>query len=186
MGLPFTTLLSNQDFGFLSMPKVRRVRQREVNGKSSTETSYFIASLENQAPTLAKAIREHWGIENGLHWCLDISFREDHCCVRKDHAPENLAILRHLATNMLKRENSLKGGLGPWLSAKNSYYVIFTCDCPDKKSPILSDRALETVAGGRPALRFDHISLNPLPPWGGAGGRRPRRSPGRGLPIRWP
>jgi len=87
------------------------VRQREVNGKTSTETSYFISSLDNQAPTIAKAIREHWGIENGLHWCLDIAFREDHCRVRKDHGPENLAILRHLATNMLKRENSLKGGM---------------------------------------------------------------------------
>lgn len=87
------------------------VRHREVNGKASTETSYFISSLENHASTIAQAIREHWGIENGLHWCLDISFREDHCRVRKDHAPENLAILRHLATNMLKREHSLKGGI---------------------------------------------------------------------------
>jgi predicted transposase YbfD/YdcC len=87
------------------------VREREANGKTSTETSYFISSLENHAPTIARAIREHWGIENGLHWCLDISFREDHCRVRKDHAPENLGILRHMATNMLKRENSLKGGM---------------------------------------------------------------------------
>lgn len=87
------------------------IREREVQGKTSTETSYFISSLGNQAPAIAKAIREHWGIENGLHWCLDIAFREDHCRVRKDHGPENLAILRHLVTNMLKRENSLKGGL---------------------------------------------------------------------------
>lgn len=87
------------------------IREREVQGKTSTETSYFISSLENHAPAIAKAIREHWGIENGLHWCLDIAFREDHCRVRKDHGPENLAILRHLATNMLKREHSLKGGL---------------------------------------------------------------------------
>jgi predicted transposase YbfD/YdcC len=79
--------------------------------KSSTQTSYFISSLENHAPTIAKAIREHWGIENDLHWCLDIAFREDHCRVRTDHGPENLAILRHMATNMLKRENSLKGGI---------------------------------------------------------------------------
>jgi predicted transposase YbfD/YdcC len=87
------------------------VREREVNGKTSTETSYFISILENRAPTIAKTIREHWGIENNLHWCLDISFREDHCRVRKDHGPENLAILRHMAINMLKRENSLKGGM---------------------------------------------------------------------------
>lgn len=87
------------------------VREREVNGKTSTEASYFISSLESHAHAIAKAIREHWSIENDLHWCLDISFREDHCRVRKDHGPVNLAILRHMATNMLKRETSLKGGM---------------------------------------------------------------------------
>lgn len=87
------------------------VRERDVNGKRSTEKAYFISSLENQAAIIAKAIREHWGIENGLHWCLDVSFREDHCRVRKDHAPENLGILRHMAMNLLKREQSLKGGI---------------------------------------------------------------------------
>jgi hypothetical protein len=50
-------------------------------------------------------------IENGLHWRLDISFRGDHCRVRKDHAPKNLGILRHMAINMLKREKSLKGDM---------------------------------------------------------------------------
>lgn len=87
------------------------VRERELNGKISSETSYFISSLENHAPAIAKPIREHWGIENSLHWCLDISFREDQCRVRKDHAPENFGILRHMATNLLKQENSLKAGL---------------------------------------------------------------------------
>jgi predicted transposase YbfD/YdcC len=79
--------------------------------KVSTETSYFISSLENHPRTIAKAIREHWGIENGLHWCLDIAFREDDCRVRKDYAPENLGIVRHMAINLLKRETSLKGGI---------------------------------------------------------------------------
>jgi predicted transposase YbfD/YdcC len=87
------------------------VRQREIDTKVSTETSYFISSLENHPPTIAKAIREHWGIENGLHWCLDIAFREDDCRVRKDYAPENLGIVRHMAINLLKRETSLKGGI---------------------------------------------------------------------------
>lgn len=87
------------------------VREREVKGKTTTETAYFISSLESHAPTIAQAIRDHWGIENGLHWCLDIAFREDHCRVRQDHAPENLAILRHLAINLLKRETSLKVGI---------------------------------------------------------------------------
>lgn len=95
--------------GLKTIAKV--VRQRDVNGKTSTETAYFISSLENHAPTIAKSIRAHWGIENDLHWCLDMAFREDHCRVRKDHAPENFGILRHMAINLLKREKTLKGGI---------------------------------------------------------------------------
>ena len=86
-------------------------RQREIKGKTSIEKSYFISSLNNDAAAIANAIRAHWGIENSLHWCLDIAFREDHCRVRKDHAPENFGIIRHMAINLLKRENSLKGGI---------------------------------------------------------------------------
>lgn len=89
----------------------RVTRQRDINGNVSIESSYFISSLDNHAPAIAKAVREHWGVENGLHWCLDISFREDYCRVRKDHAPENLAVLRHIALNLLKREKTLKGGI---------------------------------------------------------------------------
>ena len=77
----------------------------------STKTSYFISSLENHPTTTAKAIREHWAIENGLHWCLGIAFREDHCRVFEDYALENLGIVRHMAINLLKRETSLKGGI---------------------------------------------------------------------------
>ncbi len=86
-------------------------RQREIKGKTSTEKSYFISSLNNDAAAIANAIRAHWGIENSLHWCLDIAFREDHCRIRKDHAPENFGIIRHMAINLLKRETSLKGGI---------------------------------------------------------------------------
>jgi predicted transposase YbfD/YdcC len=87
------------------------VRERDVNGKTSTQNAYLISSLQNHAPTIAKAIREHWGIENSLHWCLDVSFREDHCRVRKNYASENFGILRHMALNLLKHEKSLKGGI---------------------------------------------------------------------------
>jgi predicted transposase YbfD/YdcC len=89
----------------------KAVRARDINGETSIESSYFISSLDNHSPTIAKPIRKHWGIENGLHWCLDITFREDHCRVRQGHAPENFGILRHMATNLLKREKTLKGGL---------------------------------------------------------------------------
>lgn len=87
------------------------VRERDVNGNVSSEASYFISSLKNKASTIAQSIRDHWSIENSLHWCLDIAFREDHCRVRKDHAPENLGILRHMAINLLRQEKSLKGGI---------------------------------------------------------------------------
>ena len=60
---------------------------------------------------MAHAIREHWGIENGLHWVLDVAFREDDCRVRKDNAAENLAIIRHIAVNLLKSERSAKVGI---------------------------------------------------------------------------
>jgi predicted transposase YbfD/YdcC len=57
------------------------------------------------------AVRAHWGIENGLHWVLDITFREDDSRVRKGNGPELMAILRHIALNLLKQEHSVKGGI---------------------------------------------------------------------------
>ena len=55
---------------------------------------------------MADAIRGHWGIENSLHWTLDMTFREDDSRIRKDNAPENMAVVRHMALNMLQKENS--------------------------------------------------------------------------------
>ena len=62
-----------------------------------------IASITG-AKWVLKVVRSHWGIENRLHWVLDIAFDEDHCRVRKDNGPENFAILRHIALNLLKQE----------------------------------------------------------------------------------
>jgi len=86
-------------------------RERDIDGTVSKENAYYISSLENDPVVIAKSIRNHWSIENSLHWCLDISFREDHCRVRTDHAPENMAILRHMALNFIKRDKTIKGGI---------------------------------------------------------------------------
>ena len=80
-------------------------RQREINGTVSIERAYYIGSQGiTSAESFAKAARDHWGIENSLHWVLDITFREDDCRVRKDHAPHNFAALRKFALTLLRQD----------------------------------------------------------------------------------
>lgn len=77
---------------------------RTINNITTHETRYFISSLPgDDAAKVAHAIRSHWGVENNLHWVLDVAFREDECRVRKDHGAENMAMLRHVALNLLKQ-----------------------------------------------------------------------------------
>lgn len=95
--------------GLHSLVKV--TSERRGNGETSHTTRYFISSLPADAQRLLHSVRAHWHIENGLHWVLDMAFREDESRVRKDHAPQNLAILRHIALNLLKQESSLKVGV---------------------------------------------------------------------------
>jgi predicted transposase YbfD/YdcC len=85
--------------------------QRQTAEKTTTEERYFISSLENDAEQLLPAVRSHWGIENSLHWLLDVVLREDDSRVRKHHGPESLALLRRIALNLLKQEKSLKRGI---------------------------------------------------------------------------
>lgn len=86
--------------------------ERTVHGQFSYHHRYYISShTAPSAQFIAQAVRQHWSIENQLHWSLDVQFREDECRVRKDNAPENLAISRHIITNVLKRDTRCKRGL---------------------------------------------------------------------------
>jgi predicted transposase YbfD/YdcC len=78
--------------------------RRELAGKPSEEDyRYYISSMSKDAVKLGHAIRSHWGIENSLHWILDISFRDDESRIRHGHAPENIAIVKHAALNLLQK-----------------------------------------------------------------------------------
>jgi predicted transposase YbfD/YdcC len=81
-------------------------RKRRLWNKRTTEVCFYITSLAADATLLAQAIRSHWGIENSLHWILDVAFGEDQSRIRNGHGPENMGLLRRLSLNLLKREPS--------------------------------------------------------------------------------
>ncbi len=91
---------------------IRVQAKRTVNGETSSEYRYYISSLgADNASRLLGYIRGHWEVENNLHWCLDISFREDECRIRQGHAAENFARLNRIALNLLKAEKTNDGGI---------------------------------------------------------------------------
>jgi predicted transposase YbfD/YdcC len=85
--------------------------ERHCNGQITIEERFFISTLASQATLLLNAVRTHWSIENSLHWVLDVSFHEDACRIRRDFAPQNMALLRHLALNLLSQDSSSKRGI---------------------------------------------------------------------------
>lgn len=103
------------------------VSTREVTGKApTTERRCYLSSLTADAKKIGDAVRAHWGIENKLHWVLDVHFREDYARNRTDHSAENMAMMRHMALNLLKREKTSKTSLrGKRLKASwNDDYIL--------------------------------------------------------------
>lgn len=97
--------------GLQSLVMVESTREiigRNSTGKSSTERRYYISSLPAKVALLGKTVRAHWGIENSLHWVLDVTFREDDCRLRCDDVAQNFAILRRIALNLLKGDTQTK------------------------------------------------------------------------------
>ena len=84
--------------------------KRRIGDQISQQDRYYISSLRSKASVCLEAVRSHWGIENGMHWVLDLAFREDESRVRKHHGPQNLAMLRRMALNLLKQERTARAG----------------------------------------------------------------------------
>jgi predicted transposase YbfD/YdcC len=84
---------------------------REMGGRISVERRYYLSSLKLDAQTFARAVRGHWGVENKVHWVMDVCFGEDQSRARTGHAAANLAALRRLALNLLKKEKTKKRGI---------------------------------------------------------------------------
>ncbi len=76
---------------------------RETSGKTERETRFYITSLVLLANQIASLVRDHWAVENSLHWVLDMVFRDDECRLRTDHAPANFTTLKHMALNLIRR-----------------------------------------------------------------------------------
>ena len=95
--------------GLQSVIEVRA--ERQLANERTVATRYYLSSLPGKATQALRATRSHWQVENSLHWVLDVAFREDDSRVRRDYGPENVAILRRIALNLLKQDTGVKIGI---------------------------------------------------------------------------
>ena len=84
---------------------------REINGVASTERRYYISSRLADAERLGAVVRGHWGVENGLHWSLDVVFGEDQARMREGNSAENFSALRRIALNLFRQDSTVKAGI---------------------------------------------------------------------------
>ena len=110
---------------------VRVQRERQQGDKTTTETHYYISSRKTGAKDHSKFIRGHWSIENQLHWSLDVQFSEDKNRIRIDNAPENAAIIRRMALNLVKLETTAKASMRGKrkMAGWNNDYLLTVLKC---------------------------------------------------------
>jgi predicted transposase YbfD/YdcC len=92
--------------GLQAVIVVETIRAAHPGAPITSDYRVYISSLIRSATVFVTMIRQHWDIENKLHWSLDVTFNEDRCRIRKEHAPENVAAVRHIALNLLRQEQS--------------------------------------------------------------------------------
>ena len=92
--------------GLQSVIVVETIRMAHQQAPVTSDYRVYISSLVRSATAFVTMIRQHWDIENKLHWSLDVTFNEDRSRIRKEHAPENMAAVRHVALNLLRQEHS--------------------------------------------------------------------------------
>src|SRR5215468_4276653 len=92
--------------GLQTVIAVETIRMAHKQALVTSDYRFYLSSLRRSADAFVTMIRQHWDIEHKLHWSLDVTFNEDRCRIRKDHAPENVVAVRHIALNLLRQEHS--------------------------------------------------------------------------------